>query len=300
MARWLAPLLLLSLPGCWITSQEQDERLRWWYDISAGYQATCGMLADATVECWGEISEDPTGTFTSMSAGYLHGCGVKEGQVVCWGATGSAILDAPAGAFDQVSTLAVDACARDDAGKIECWGDTPEVEANVPDGTFQRVVVGEYFACALGRDEDLACWGQDQAGETSAPAGLFEDLDLADDHACALSSEDSAIVCWGDGADIQPLIRGSWQDVAVGWDFACGLDWDGAVACFDLAGQPTLPIPDPEVLVRIDAGLDYVCGVTHDGRAVCWGGDDEMGQKQVPHNPPVDAAARISPRRPRR
>jgi alpha-tubulin suppressor-like RCC1 family protein len=195
-------LLLLFLPGCWVTGTERGEREQWWYQISGGYQSTCGVVGTGGVECWGEIAESaPDRQFTSVSAGYQHACGITEDEVLCWGsvgAEGAAILTEPSGPeFTDVSTLAFDACAINTEKELRCWGTTTSIGSDVPIGDFLEVTVGEYFACALGEDGDLACWGQQEYGETSPPAGLFHDLDVADDHACAISDED-AMVCWGE------------------------------------------------------------------------------------------------------
>jgi alpha-tubulin suppressor-like RCC1 family protein len=282
------PLLIPFMSGCWITDQEHDERLAWWHDVSAGYQLSCGLLASSEVECWGYFDEGHEGTFTQVSAGWMHACGISQDRVRCWGDTGAAIISqVPAGGFAEVSTLATEACARDDGGQITCWGDTTSVVGNVPDGEFIRVEVGENFACALGTDYDIACWGRDDSGETAAPAGLFDDIDVSDENACGLASDDSAIVCWG-AAEFDELLRGNWEDLAVGFGFACGLDWNGDVSCYDETDEPILTNqPANADFVSIDAGNDYVCGTTDDGRALCWGGNDE-GQTDVPHNPPAD------------
>jgi len=45
------------------------------------------VKADGSVACWGEDAARPAaGTFTQVSVGYNHGCGVKaDGSLACWG-----------------------------------------------------------------------------------------------------------------------------------------------------------------------------------------------------------------------
>ena len=54
------------------------------------HQAALVAMTDATVECWGHDeygqATPPAGTFSQVSAGEHHTCGVRtDGSVVCWG-----------------------------------------------------------------------------------------------------------------------------------------------------------------------------------------------------------------------
>jgi alpha-tubulin suppressor-like RCC1 family protein len=59
--------------------------------VSAGGIHTCGLRPDATVECWGANDHGqatpPAGRFIEVAAGGLHSCGIRDdGTVACWGA----------------------------------------------------------------------------------------------------------------------------------------------------------------------------------------------------------------------
>ena len=62
--------------------------------VSAGWNYTCGVRDDGSVECWGNDyyvwvngrATPPAGEFASVSAGGSHTCGVRRnGSVACWG-----------------------------------------------------------------------------------------------------------------------------------------------------------------------------------------------------------------------
>jgi alpha-tubulin suppressor-like RCC1 family protein len=58
--------------------------------LSAGWFGACGVVgADGTIVCWGFMEHSPIGgTFTSVSVGQMHSCGIRtDGTVVCWWVT---------------------------------------------------------------------------------------------------------------------------------------------------------------------------------------------------------------------
>jgi hypothetical protein len=284
-ARLAALAAALLGAGCVVTGADRATRESWWFDVSAGFQTTCGHSATGLAECWGELETAvPQLPFTQIDAGYRAGCGLSGGEITCWADERPSLLNAPAGPHHHVSTLAAAACAVAEGGALACWGDPSAVVTDAPGGAYARVAVGENFACALGEDQDLACWGDAEAGEATPPAGNFEAVDAGANHACALSAEDGSLVCWGEGD--YAALGGDYQDLAVGWDYSCGLDWSGVVACRFGDGGAFDPAPDA-TFVSIDGGYRHVCGVTDDGRALCWG-LDELGEARVPHNPVAD------------
>jgi alpha-tubulin suppressor-like RCC1 family protein len=78
--------------------------------------------------CWGANSENQapslvTGPFTQVSAGYDHTCALRsDGTLECWGNNNYGKSIPPAGAFEQVSTGSHHACAIGIDGDIACWG----------------------------------------------------------------------------------------------------------------------------------------------------------------------------------
>lgn len=280
---WRAVLPLLA-SGCVILGEGSRTREAWWYQVSAGYQTTCGLLSSGTVDCWGENGfVAPRVEMQQVSAGYVVSCGVTAtDRVQCWGPLAQPVMQLPeVDEARQVSTFGDAACVVDWDDEVTCWGGVAGVTAS-PAGSFHRVEVGAGFACALDTDGGVRCWGNDDAGEADPPGGGFVDVDVADDHACAIDEDDDHVTCWGAG-DFSGLTD-EYADVAVGWDFSCGLDFDGEVTCVDSANQPTHAPPGDRQFVAIDAGYAYVCGVGYDGVAACWG-DDDHGETAVPRNP---------------
>ena len=58
--------------------------------VSVGQRHSCGVGADGSIACWGSNdngqASSPYGTFVSVSAGALHSCGVRTDRSVdCWG-----------------------------------------------------------------------------------------------------------------------------------------------------------------------------------------------------------------------
>ena len=67
--------------------------------VSAGGQHTCGLETDATLACWGANgfgqAAPPAGTFNRVSAGYEHTCALRtSGYWTCWGANSHGQLNA--------------------------------------------------------------------------------------------------------------------------------------------------------------------------------------------------------------
>ncbi len=162
--------------------------------VSAGAVHSCGLLTDGQIECWGydrreagpflddvdptaaDQGQDPSrsttapcvaplcflgrasppaGAFTAVSAGSLHGCGLRtDGQVACWGFNEHGQASPPAGAFIAVSAALWHTCGLRIGGEIECWGDDYFGQASPPAGTFATAF---HFMCVLQAAERSAC-----------------------------------------------------------------------------------------------------------------------------------------------
>jgi hypothetical protein len=100
-------------------------------------------------------------TFTQVSAGNFHTCGVKtDGTVVCWGSNPYGAATPLGGAFTHLSAGDFHNCGLRSDGIIACWGRNAEGQATPPAGVFTQVSAGGFHSCALELDQSMACWGQ--------------------------------------------------------------------------------------------------------------------------------------------
>ena len=219
--------------------------------VSAGYSHSCGLRANGTVVCWGYNgrgqSDAPSGKFSSVSAGSRHSCGVRtDGTADCWGNNKYGQSDAPSGAFMSVFAGSRYSCGLRADGKAVCWGDEDLGLAEAPPQTF-AAIAGSWFqalACGLQIDGTVACWGSSYGQHVDEPAGPFTAVSLASGNTCGIRT-DETVVCWGD-------------------DRSSGI----------------LSSPSG-TFASLDAGSQHSCGVRTDGMAVCWG-NNEYGQSDAP------------------
>jgi len=83
----------------------------------------------------------PSGTFTQISAGEHHTCGLKsDGSVTCWG-----------------------------AGKTKTGHPFEYGQSINPIGTFIQLSAGRYHTCGLKGDGSVLCWGANESGQSTVP-----------------------------------------------------------------------------------------------------------------------------------
>jgi alpha-tubulin suppressor-like RCC1 family protein len=280
--------------------------------LAGGGWFTCGLLANGAGQCWGSgargrlgggvLENAPTPrpvagalTFTSLSTGWAHACGVTDDGTYCWG-SGTA-LGADAGKYSVVPVpvsadpglRALDAgsdftCALTGAGAAWCWGvnyegqigDGSTVSAAAPTPvagghTFTALSVGARHACGLTPDGEAWCWGDNSAGE------------LGD------ASQEPAVVP-------QPVMGGmTFAGLSAGGDFSCGWITDGTTYCWGSNSQGQLGAPSFDACATRPCGLTplpvagglrfrlvrtggaHACGITWDGVLYCWGAN-QSGQ----------------------
>ena len=144
--------------------------------VSAGYEHTCGIRSAGDVACWGRNdygqSTPPSGTFTQVDAGAYHTCGIRSaGDVACWGYNDYGQSTPPSGTFTQVGAGGRHICGIRSAGDVACWGSNEDGEATPPSGTFTQVSAGEDYTCGIRSAGDMACWGFNSDGQATPPSG---------------------------------------------------------------------------------------------------------------------------------
>jgi len=295
-----------------------------WKSVSAGGSHACGTDDSGYLYCWGNDDSGQLGntealnsktepdrigdsrSWTAVSAGGAHTCGIRSGKLFCWGSdefgqlgngrTSSSIKPTPqqiSGATDWVMVTAgtTHTCAiRNISGKgrmLACWGDdsrgqigngslpSPSTPAFVSKATdWVSVSAGGFHTCGIrdvsGKGRMLACWGSDADGQI------------------------------GNGALGQPSVPAQvgraydWKTVSAGENHTCGIRGTGLLACWgsDEFGQigngggvgagTTVPTQVAKNLPTnwksVSAGRAHTCGIKGStNRLYCWG-DNRYGQ----------------------
>ena len=238
-------------------------------------------------------------TYASVSAGWLHTCGVTiGGDVLCWGDDEDGAATPPEGAFTSVSAGSRYTCGVKADGSINCWGvewfgntafcsngqsNCREAEWNyqpIPTGRFTSVSVGGGHICAIRIDESVSCWRQNSEGEATPPQGTFAQVDAGSSHTCGVKA-DGSVACWGfDNFGQAAPPEGVFTSVSAGSRHTCGIKSDGDVLCWgdDKDGRAT---PPEGVFTSVSVAEYYSCGVKDDGSVACWG-DDKDGRATPP------------------
>lgn len=233
--------------------------------IGVGLAASCALMADKTVECWGSNvigslgADGPPDAFAyvpqpvpglthvvSLAVGSSHECAVIEGGVVtCWGSGGE--------------------------GELGIMSDNEDVPTPIQSleyedgGTMGTVVAGNNHTCAIAADGvTLWCWGYYGGVETTSSSTVPTYLATLEAPAVTM---------------------------AAGTDVTCELDVNGAVWCWGqnlqgVLGQGSAVAPGASVVtpVRVAVGAPVAqlavggstaCVVTTSHDLVCWGDDTE-------------------------
>ena len=91
------------------------------------------VLASAVLPARPGAEANPDATFTQVSAGVLHSCGVKTGgTLACWGFNEDGRATPPAGSFTQVSAGGMHTCGVKTDGTLACWGNNEYGQATPP------------------------------------------------------------------------------------------------------------------------------------------------------------------------
>lgn len=128
--------------------------------IAAGISATCALLADGTVRCWGQNLRG------------ILGNGSLDNRNTPTPVVGLA-------AVQEIAMSSATACVLLREGRIKCWGDnragqlgdgsttdrlTPVDVQGLPQAAV-GITVGSDHACAILADRTLWCWGSNSVGQ---------------------------------------------------------------------------------------------------------------------------------------
>jgi alpha-tubulin suppressor-like RCC1 family protein len=252
----------------------------------------------------------PNEDWSTASAGNLHTCAVRGGNLFCWGFNLNLQISQPDELDEQPLPSQV--------GGENDW---------------KAISAGYSHTCGV-RGGHLHCWGgnftgQLGTGEVSPPLAYDRDreVDVAGGwasvasgvaHTCALSSAGD-IHCWGsnnsgqsgEGADPAPphklQVEGPWLELSAGRRHTCAIKQGGLIYCWgqnafgqlgrDIGGAPfdrvPAPISDVGPWTHLEAGADHTCARRQlGGEVYCWGRND-FGQCGQQNTDPVKAPARV-------
>jgi hypothetical protein len=199
--------------------------------VVVGMHASCAVMSDATLRCWGANAQGQLGDGTTpdhptpvtpalkgvldVALGAAHACALlDDGSVACWGDIGFGKGDhlaQPTGVpgvndAKRIFALGAASCATMSNGAFVCWGDIdPRGHVRLSGGTREHRVPtpGEGLAHvtalteagALRDDGTVSTWGADGAPKKTELTGITE-IAAAGDGVCGLTG-DGVVECAG-------------------------------------------------------------------------------------------------------
>jgi uncharacterized protein YjdB/alpha-tubulin suppressor-like RCC1 family protein len=275
--------------------------------VVAGRGHACALGGGGKAFCWGDNKAGQLGdgttasrtsaapvsgdlSFTQLSAGGQHTCGVADGKAYCWGDNSSGQLGdgstsakrkpTPVDIKERVTDVAAGAkhsCVVTATAKAYCWGDGFSGQLGIgaldqqtePYGVagstkWTAITAGAEHTCGLAQGGKAFCWGRNTSGQVgdgsgsdrSVPAAvaggvLFEEISAGANHTCGIDAG-GGVSCWGDNK--------------------AGQLGDGTKT-----GRNKPVAVDGGPFRGVSAGARHTCAMSRNGEAVCWG-DNDKGQ----------------------
>lgn len=302
-------------PGMGFLDLRTYETKKTYIKISSGREHTCAIETSGELYCWGrnlygQIGKGVSGsahttstpvqvgssnTWTDVSAGFYHTCGINNNELYCWG-------------YDQYgqvgngSASSTNVLVPEKIGILNNWTD---------------ISAGHEFTCGINNNE-LYCWGRDNTGQigngsasstnVTAPekigiSNMWMSVDAGENHVCGINN--SLLVCWGldlygqigNGSASTSIVTtpevigglNSWTQISAAYDHTCGInnnelycwgrDSDGQIGNGSLSSSN---VEAPEKIgtfnswSKISSGESFNCGLNAN-QLYCWG-KDNFGQ----------------------
>ena len=132
---------------------------------------------------FGAGADGTSASFTSISAGALHSCGVETGDtVVCWGANEAVITscEVAAPALGSASADCVEDSITSSLVRVD--------QATPPAGYFTSVSAGALHTCGVETSGSVVCWGDNDQDQAAPPAGSFVSVSAGLSHTCGVET----------------------------------------------------------------------------------------------------------------
>ena len=285
-----------------------------WKALTMSFGHACAIQMDGSLWCWGESFEGDLGTgddvahttptrvgqdaptdknWDAVGAGDRHTCGLRAGQLWCWGA-------------NDVGQLG-------DAKAVPSIGFPKRIGTSA---SYTAIAAGDSHTCAVLSDRTLVCWGNGENGQLGngmSGAGVEADIPAvvpgtiqwasvsAGFEATCGRSSTGGLFCFGgntygqvgDGTFLDRsspvLVTTSldWATVSVGVFTACATKTGGKMWCWGqnrggAAGAGTggnratpTPIATSHHFLELAAGASHQCGIEIDNSLWCWGSNLE-------------------------
>jgi alpha-tubulin suppressor-like RCC1 family protein len=234
------------------------------YQVSGGYNRTCGVTTDNRAYCWGYNTQGELGDGTTIKR--LAPVAVAGGLP-----------------FRQISAGSAATCGVTTDYRAYCWGQNDLGELG--DGTttqrltpvpvagghqFRQVETNGEHTCGVSYPDNRAyCWGRNTDGQLGN------------------GTRTGPEACYYGACSTKPFPVTStlaFRQVTTGAYHSCGVTTDNRVFCWGLNkyGQigdsstafrrlkPSRVAPTRQFR-QVDAGADFTCAVATDYRAFCWG-----------------------------
>ncbi|MDH5328131.1 MAG: hypothetical protein OEZ68_19700 [Gammaproteobacteria bacterium] len=279
----------LGLPGVSIASVPAGEVIdlgvgRTATDLAVSDDATCALLDDTTVKCWGSNSSGALG----RADGILPGD--EPGEIEALNP-----IELGVASVAKISSYGAHHCVLLTDNTAKCWGDNAngylgirgtlndygtspaQMGVNLPALDFGgesvlQIETGDSFSCAiLAPGSVVRCWGSWRKGLGNDIAADVTDtvvavnvnlgmpassIALGFDHACAILS-DGSVKCWGNNFYGQ---LGQNSTISYG---------DGLGGSNLMASMSAISLGAPAV--KVSAGHGHTCAILNTGGLKCWG-----------------------------